>query len=97
MLDRVGAGFPFELMAARGNDGLPHALIENHGVLRQFETEHYDARPEMARTNRMFVIGNPRTLLWPNLAGAEKEAAAVEKVAKRRGWRSYTRRGMRSR
>ena len=29
----------------------------------------------------MFLIGNPRTLLWPNLPGAEKEAAAVEKVA----------------
>jgi len=85
MLDRVGAGFPFELMAARGNDGLPHPLIENHGVLRQFETEHYDARPEMARTNRMFIVGNPKTLLWPNLEGAEKEAAAVEKVAAAQG------------
>jgi CHAT domain-containing protein len=85
MLDRVGAGFPFELMAARGNDGRPHPLIESHGVLRQFETEHYEARPEMARSNRMFVVGNPRTLLWPNLPGAEKEAAAVEKVATANG------------
>lgn len=85
MLDRVGAGFPFELMAARGNDGLPHPLIENHGILRQFETEQYDARPEMARTNRMFVIGNPKTLLWPDLPGAEKEAAAVEKAAQAHG------------
>ena len=64
-------------MASRGSDGQLHPLIESHGILRQFATERdYDARPEMARTNRMFVIGNPKTLLWPSLPGAEKEAAA---------------------
>jgi hypothetical protein len=85
MLDRVGAGFPFELMASRGNDGQLHPLIERHGILRQFVTEQYDTRPEMARTNRLFLVGNPRTLLWPSLPGAEKEAAAVKKVAEAHG------------
>lgn len=85
MLDRVGAGFPFELMASRGNDGQLHPLIERHGILRQFATERYDTRPEMARTNRLFLIGNPRTLLWPSLPGAEREAAAVAKVARTHG------------
>ena len=85
MLDRVGAGFPFELMAERGNDGKLHPLIERHGILRQFETEQYQTRPEMARSNRLFVIGNPKTLLWPSLPGAEAEAEAVEKVARAHG------------
>ena len=85
MLDRVGAGFPFELMASRGNDGELQPLIERHGILRQFATEQYDTRPEMARTNRLFLIGNPQTLLWPSLPGAEREAAAVAKVAAAHG------------
>jgi CHAT domain-containing protein len=85
MLDRGGAGFPFELMASRGNDGQLQPLIDRHGILRQFATEQYDTRPEMARTNRLFLIGNPKTLLWPSLPGAEKEAAAVKKVAEAHG------------
>jgi tetratricopeptide (TPR) repeat protein len=85
MLDRVGAGFPFELMATRGNDGKFHPLIETHGILRQFETDQYELRPEMARTKRMFVIGNPRTMLWPSLPGAEREAKAVKKLAAAHG------------
>ena len=82
MLDRVGAGFPFELMAARKSDGTLEPLIDKHGILRQFETDRYDAHPEMAQTNSMFVIGNPKTLLWPDLAGAEAEAQAVRTVAR---------------
>jgi hypothetical protein len=63
MVDRAGAGYPFELMAARGADGEIRPLIERHGILRQFETEQYRSHPEMARSNQIFVIGN-QTLLW---------------------------------
>jgi hypothetical protein len=68
-------------MAARETDGEIHPLVERHGIMRQFATAQFDARPEMARTNRMFVVGNPKTLLWPSLSGAEQEAKAVAKVA----------------
>jgi CHAT domain-containing protein len=82
MVDRAGAGFPFELMAARKSDGTLEPLIAKHGILRQFETDRYDAHPEMAQVNSMFVVGNPKTLLWPDLPGAEAEAQAVRAVAR---------------
>ncbi len=85
MVDRAGAGYPFELMAARSADGEIRPLIERHGILRQFETEQYRTRPEMARSNQIFVIGNPKTLLWPDLPGAQAEAEEVKRIAGQHG------------
>lgn len=82
MVDRAGASYPYELMAMRTAQG-PKALIDDRGVLRQFETEHFRIQPEMARADRMFLVGNPRTILFDDLTGAELEADEVEAVAKK--------------
>ncbi len=84
MVDRAGAGYPFELMAERTADA-PRPLADGRGILRQFETEVFRARTEMARANAIFIVGNPKTLLWPNLPGAEDEAKEVKKVAEKHG------------
>lgn len=80
MVDRVGAAYPYELMAERTPEGL-RSLAQNRGILRQFETEQYRVLPEMARANRIFIVGNPQTILWDDLPGAFAEADEVEKVA----------------
>lgn len=80
MVDRFGAGYPFELMAERRTSG-PRPLALERGVLRQFETAIFRQRVDMARANAMFIVGNPKTFLWPDLPGAEREAEEVANVA----------------
>ena len=84
MVDRAGAGYPFELMAERRTSG-PRPLAVERGVLRQFETAIFRQRVDMARANAMFVVGNPKTFLWPDLQGAELEARDVADVAEKFG------------
>lgn len=86
MVDRAGAGYPFELMAERRSSG-PQPLAVERGVLRQFETAVFRQRVDMARANAMFVVGNPKTFLWPSLPGAELEADEVAALAKGLGLR----------
>src|SRR5689334_11320103 len=81
MVDRLGASYPYELMAIRTAQG-QQALVERRGVLRQFETEQFRVQPEMARADTMFLVGNPKTLLFADLPGAEREADDVEAIAK---------------
>jgi CHAT domain len=80
MVDRAGAGYPYELMADKTEAGL-RPLIDSRGILRQFETEQYRARPEMARAERIFIVGDPKTFTFAPLAGAEAEAKIVAKTA----------------
>jgi hypothetical protein len=80
MVDRAGAGYPFELMAERRTSG-PRPLAVERGVLRQFETAIFRQRVDMASTDAMFVVGNPKTFLWPDLQGAELEAKEVADLA----------------
>ena len=81
MVDRAGAVYPYELMAERTSEG-PRPLASSRGILRQFETEQYRVLPEMARANQIFIVGNPKTILWDDLPGALSEADEVEKVAR---------------
>jgi hypothetical protein len=80
MVDRAGAAYPYELMAERTSDGL-HPLAETRGILRQFETEQYRVLPEMARAEQIFIVGNPKTILWADLPGAFQEAEDVAAIA----------------
>src|SRR5262249_44798035 len=80
MVDRAGAGYPFELMAERRTSG-PRPLAVERGLLRQFETAIFRQRVDMAHANAMFVVGNPKTFLWPDLPGAALEAKEVADVA----------------
>jgi CHAT domain-containing protein len=80
MVDRAGAAYPFELMAQRQSDGEPVPLALTRGILRQFETDQYRLRPEMARSNRIFIVGNPKTILFADLPGAQAEAEEVRTV-----------------
>jgi CHAT domain-containing protein len=80
MVDRAGAGYPFELMAERVVDGF-RPLAEERGILRQFETEIFRSHPEMATRDQIFIVGNPKTILWANLPKAELEADEVARVA----------------
>ncbi|HKA41457.1 MAG TPA: CHAT domain-containing protein, partial [Burkholderiales bacterium] len=82
MVDRTGAGYPYELMAEHGRNG-PQPLAQSRGVLRQFETSVYRVQPEMARAPQIFIVGNPKTFLWPSLAGAEQEATEVKEIAEK--------------
>lgn len=82
MVDRAGASYPFELMAERRTSGR-QPLAKERGVLRQFETAIFRQRVDMARANAMFVVGNPKTFLWPDLPGAELEAKEVAIVAEK--------------
>jgi hypothetical protein len=84
MVDRAGASYPFELMAERRTSG-PRPLAVERGVLRQFETAIFRQRVDMARANAMFVVGNPKTFLWPDLKGAELEARDVADIAEKSG------------
>jgi hypothetical protein len=85
MVDGAGAGYPYELMATRDADGKIRPLVESRGILRQLETEQFDSQSEMARRDQIFLVGNPRTLLWPDLPGAAAEVEAVKKVAEKHG------------
>jgi CHAT domain-containing protein len=80
MVDRAGAAYPYELMAERTSDGM-RPLAETRGILRQFETEEYRVQPEMARADRIFIVGNPKTILWADLPGAFQEAEEVAAIA----------------
>jgi len=80
MVDRGGAAYPYELMAERTPDG-PRPLAHSRGILRQFETERYRVLPEMARADQIFIVGNPKTILWENLPGAFEEAEEVAAIA----------------
>ena len=80
MVDRAGAAYPYELMAERTPDGV-RPLAETRGILRQFETEQYRVLPEMARAEQIFIVGNPKTILWADLPGAFQEAEEVAAIA----------------
>jgi CHAT domain-containing protein len=84
IVDRAGAGYPFELMAERDVDGL-RPLATERGVLRQFETDVFVSDPKMATKEQIFIVGNPKTLLWVNLPKAEDEAREVAAVAEAAG------------
>jgi len=84
MLDRAGAAYPYELMA----DGTPEGIVPlagSRGILRQFETDQYRQQPEMARAERIFILGDPKTILLPALPGARQEAEDVAKIAAKHG------------
>ena len=80
MVDRTGAGYPFELMAEQLADRF-RPLAEERGILRQFETDVFRANPEMATRDQIFIVGNPKTILWANLPKAEIEADEVAEIA----------------
>ena len=84
MVDRAGAGYPFELMAERTVEE-PQPLADSRGILRQFETDIFRERVEMARADQIFILGNPKTLLWPDLPGAQAEAEDVKQIAEKHG------------
>jgi tetratricopeptide (TPR) repeat protein len=81
MVDRAGAGYPYELMAEMAPEGI-RPLADSRGILRQFETERYRAQPEMARADRIFVMGDPKTILFSPLLGARQEAEDIADIAK---------------
>jgi len=88
MVDRAGAAYPYELMA----DGTPEGIVplagrpgDPRGILRQFETDQYRQYPEMARAERIFILGDPKTILLPALPGARQEAEDVAKIAAMHG------------
>jgi tetratricopeptide (TPR) repeat protein len=80
MVDRAGAGYPYELMAEKTDRGI-RPLIASRGILRQFETGQYRPQPEMARADRIFIVGDPKTFTFAPLRGAEAEAESVAKIA----------------
>jgi CHAT domain-containing protein len=82
MVDRAGAAYPYELMA----EGTPEGIVPlavSRGILRQFETETYRRQPEMARAERIYILGDPKTILLPPLPGARQEAKDVTEIAER--------------
>jgi hypothetical protein len=81
MVDRAGAGYPYELMADKTDAGA-RPLVDSRGILRQFETEQYRPQPEMARAERIFIVGDPKTFTFAALPGAEAEANAVDEIAR---------------
>jgi CHAT domain-containing protein len=88
MVDRAGAAYPYELMA----DGTPEGIVplagrpgDPRGILRQFETDQYRQQPEMARAERIFILGDPKTILLPPLPGARQEAEDVAEIAAKHG------------
>jgi tetratricopeptide (TPR) repeat protein len=85
VVDRAGASYPFELLAERVVDGLQPLGGGERGILRQFETEVFRRNAELATSDRIFVVGNPKTILWDDLPGAGQEADEVEEVARAAG------------
>jgi tetratricopeptide (TPR) repeat protein len=83
MLDRAGAAYPYELMADIAAEGIS-PLADSRGIMRQFETATYRQQPEMARAERIFIVGDPKTILFPPLPGARQEAEDVAGIAKAR-------------
>jgi hypothetical protein len=87
VVDQAAAQYPWELLAERTRDGI-QALALQQGVIRQFKTEEYRARPQPAREKNALVVGNPKTTRadLPSLPGAQREAAAVAGVLKAAGY-----------
>ncbi|MCB0112186.1 MAG: CHAT domain-containing protein, partial [Caldilineaceae bacterium] len=83
ILDRHSAQYPWELLAMRSRDGQTEPLATEIGILRQLVTQPSRERVEAPRGNFAMIIGDPdlgNDPAYAQLAGAAKEAAAIEKL-----------------
>ncbi|MDP2882149.1 MAG: CHAT domain-containing protein [Azonexus sp.] len=79
LVDRRSARYPWELLEDRwGSSPRPPAV--NAGMIRQFKTKNFRARPAHAPNDTALVIGNPdlgQTPDFADLPGARNEALSV--------------------
>lgn len=79
LVDQRSARYPWELLEDRwGSSPRPPAV--NAGMIRQFKTKNFRARPAYAPDNTALVIGNPDLGNSPDFAdlpGARNEALSV--------------------
>lgn len=85
LLDARSARFPWELLEDRwSRNGQPVAI--EAGIVRQFKTREFRARPSQALADTALVIGNPDlsgSTDFGDLPGARAEAAAVRDLLRR--------------
>ena len=88
LLEPETAGYPWEALAAKDQDGNPTPLSLHTGMLRQFaDSEIRNARFDVAQASgrHALVIGNPPAEPAPDLPGAAAEAHKVEELLSKSG------------
>jgi hypothetical protein len=83
LLEPDTAGYPWEALSPRRDDGEPDALALRAGFLRQFaDPDTRDARFDVRRATgaQVLVIGNPPAGNAPDLPDAAEEAHTVQKL-----------------
>lgn len=84
MLDSDTAGYPWELMEDHF-DRRETPIAVDAGVIRQLVDKPAPDRPPLARTDRVCIIGDPKSYFKP-LAAAKDEAAAACRKFIEAGW-----------
>ncbi len=80
VLDAVTANYPWELMV-----DLDQPLCVRMGMIRQLETDDYEARARDTVSTTAYVVGDPLTPpAFPPLPGARQEAAMVASLLRPR-------------
>jgi tetratricopeptide (TPR) repeat protein/pimeloyl-ACP methyl ester carboxylesterase len=95
LVDEVSGRYPWELLEDKWA-GVQKPLAVAAGMLRQLKTQAFRPRPAHTFEKTAYVVGNPvipptkEGAQFPDLPGAEAEAAAVEKLLGDGGYRVTT-------
>ncbi len=84
VLDSTAAQYPWELLAERTRRGVSRLALER-GIIRQFRTQSFRARPQSPRDRNALVVGDTINSFAP-LPGAQREGEEVAKVLKGAGF-----------
>ncbi|TGN64047.1 CHAT domain-containing protein [Nocardioides eburneiflavus] len=86
ILDEHAASLPLEMLATRSYDDAIVPLAGEVGIVRRLETTTFRQSVRPASGDRALVIGDPRAVGWPPLAGARHEANRVARSLESHGY-----------
>jgi len=90
LVDKVSAGYPWELLEDRWSHG-NHPPAIAAGLVRQLKTPNFRAYPAHASEPSAFIVGNPDLSGWDafgDLPGARQEAQKVAALLGAHGYRT---------